>query len=66
MGMFTIPIAALFAALIIGRFIQESGLRVLTTEQKGRFVEATSPLRKYGLLFVLSSTVLQMEYIWNF
>lgn len=50
---FYIAAALLFILSIIGaRFINEKGLKLLTTEQKGLLVQAFSDLYKYQLIFL--------------
>ena len=42
-----LPVAAMFVAIIAGRLLAETGLRTLTTEQKGMLVERFADLRRW-------------------
>jgi hypothetical protein len=54
MDKFLLPVSAVLAAIILSRLVSERALALLSAEQKGRLLEVTSPIRKYGLLVVVA------------
>ncbi|MCB9706430.1 MAG: hypothetical protein H6711_31580 [Myxococcales bacterium] len=53
-----VGMAAFLAAIVVSRIVQERALRTLTTEEKGRLVEAFAGLRLFALVPVAAIAAL--------